>query len=373
VVFGSRLVSGLHVKERQVGVHQLFVRLKAFGFVAFGDSGGVISFAIKCHAQCELGLEVIRLFRQNSPELRDGVVVLASAEVEHRVIVSILKCRHKLTSEPKVSSYSCASEANRWPMPIKLISTDFDGTLFAEFESPPIPRDLSRLIACLQADGAKWVINTGREMSSLMETLARANISVEPDYLVVVEREIHLHHNSQYIGLDEWNSTCTSTHADLFALVQPALPRVIAWIHERFHASIYEDAYSPLCLVARDNEQMDAIHDYLNAFCRTIPNLTVVRNDVYARFSHRAFNKGSALGEITRRLGLRRTEVFAIGDHLNDLPMLSSEYAAFLGAPSNAVPSVKDAVRQVGGYVSSRAHGNGVAEAIKYYLERFAG
>jgi hypothetical protein len=24
-------------------------------------------------------------------------------------------------------------------LPIKLISTDFDGTLFAEFESPPIP------------------------------------------------------------------------------------------------------------------------------------------------------------------------------------------------------------------------------------------
>jgi len=253
---------------------------------------------------------------------------------------------------------------------IKLISTDFDGTMFAEFESPPIPGHLLQLIAALQAEGAKWVINTGREMSSLMETLARADISIEPDYLVVVEREIHLHHNSQYVGLEEWNSVCTRTHADLFALVQPDLPGLIARINKHFHASIYEDAYSPLCLIARDNDQMDAIHAYLNDFCLTIPNLTVVRNDVYARFSHRAFNKGSALGEITRRLGLQRDEVFAIGDHLNDLPMLSPEYAGFLGAPANAVPIVKDAVRREGGYISRRAHGNGVAEAIKYYLER---
>src|SRR5579862_6838756 len=113
---------------------------------------------------------------------------------------------------------------------IKLISTDFDGTLFAEFESPPIPRQLLQLIADLQAHGAKWVINTGREMSSLMETLARAGISLEPDYLVLVEREIHLHQHSQYVGLEEWNNACQRIHDGLFALVQPLLPRVVAWI-----------------------------------------------------------------------------------------------------------------------------------------------
>ncbi len=253
--------------------------------------------------------------------------------------------------------------------PIKLISTDFDGTLFAEFENPPIPHALLDLIGDLQARGAKWVINTGREMSSLMETLARAGISLEPDYLVLVEREIHWHDNSQYVGLHEWNSACARIHAELFALIQPALPQVVAAINERFHASIYEDAYSPLCLIARDNHQMDGIHAYLEDFCRTVPNLTVVRNDVYARFSHRAFNKGSALGEIARRLGVARAEVFAIGDHLNDLPMLSAQYAGFLAAPSNAVPVVKETVLQAGGYVSLRAHGHGVTDAIKYYLE----
>jgi hypothetical protein len=257
--------------------------------------------------------------------------------------------------------------------PIKLISTDFDGTLFAEFENPPIPGELLQLIGGLQQQGATWVINTGREMSSLMETLARADMPLHPDYLVLVEREIHSRQQSRFLPLEDWNAACTRTHADLFAQIQPALPRVVEWINQHFDAAIYEDAYSPLCLIARDNHQMDSIHEYLNEFCRTMPNLTVVRNDVYARFSHGKYNKGSALAEIARRLSIKREQILAVGDHLNDLPMLSRDYVQFMAAPANAIPVVKDAVREGGGFVSLRSHGHGVADAIKYYLAANAG
>jgi len=257
--------------------------------------------------------------------------------------------------------------------PIKLISTDFDGTLFAEFESPPIPQNLQQLIRELQAGGAKWIINTGRDMSSLMEALGRAGISIEPDYLVLVEREIHLHKDSQYLGLEDWNSACSRSHAELFARVQTDLPRIIAWINARFHARIYEDAYSPFCLIAGNNGDADAIHDYLTEYSRSIPHLAVVRNDVYARFSHQAYNKGTALAELTRRLGFTAEHVFAAGDHLNDLPMLSRLHARWLAAPGNAVEAIKETVRQQHGYVSELSHGNGVADAIKHYLEQEAG
>src|ERR1035438_8387420 len=131
--------------------------------------------------------------------------------------------------------------ADTMSLPIKLISTDFDGTLFAEFENPPIPEPVQKLIGDLQSRGAKWVINTGRDMSSLMEALARAKISVEPDYLVLVEREIHCHVNSQYVGLEEWNAACVRAHTALFARVRVDLPRIVAWISARFHAQLYED------------------------------------------------------------------------------------------------------------------------------------
>jgi hypothetical protein len=253
-------------------------------------------------------------------------------------------------------------------LPIKLISTDFDGTLFAEFENPPVPVELQELIADLQSRAVKWVINTGRDMSSLMETLGRTGMSIEPDYLVLVEREIHCHEDSLYVGLEEWNTNCRRLHGELFARLHADVPGIVQWINARFHARIYEDPYSPFCLVAGNNGDMDAIYGYLEAYCRTVPCLNVVRNDVYARFCHEAYNKGTALGELTRQLGLDRSQVLAVGDHLNDLPMLSQQFARCLAAPANAVPEVQDCVRRQGGLVCARPHGEGVAEAIKYYL-----
>jgi hydroxymethylpyrimidine pyrophosphatase-like HAD family hydrolase len=256
------------------------------------------------------------------------------------------------------------------PLPIQLISTDFDGTIFAEFANPSISPKLVEMIADLQSGGAKWVINTGREMASLMESLGRAKIPIEPDYLVLVEREIHCHDGIRYVGLDPWNSECTRSHAELFERIMPDLPGITEWINARFHATLYEDTFSPFCLIASNNGDAEVIIEYLNDYCRGVPNLTVVRNDIYARFSHADYNKGSALAELTRRLGLKAENVFAAGDHWNDLPMLSREYAHWLASPANAIEPVKALVRKQGGTVSELFHGNGVAEVLAHYLKK---
>jgi hydroxymethylpyrimidine pyrophosphatase-like HAD family hydrolase len=253
---------------------------------------------------------------------------------------------------------------------LKLISTDFDGTLFAEFENPPIPASLQQLLGDLQQRGAKWVINTGREMASLMEALARAGVEVEPDYLILVEREIYSHQQAQYVSVEPWNTRCTQVHKQLFAAIRPDLPRIIKWIQGRFHAHIYEDPFSPFCLVASNTSDMDVIHQYLEQYSRTIPGLTVVRNDVYSRFCHVDYNKGTALAELSRRLNVQPAEIFTAGDHFNDLPMLFQKFAQCLAAPANAVAPVQMQVRHQGGYVSPLSHGHGVADAIKYYLAR---
>jgi len=253
-------------------------------------------------------------------------------------------------------------------LPIKLISTDFDGTIFTEFENPPIPEKFQELIGDLQDRGAKWVINTGRDMSSLMEALARARISVQPDYLVLVEREIHCHDGSCYVGLEQWNAECTRSHEELFARIVPDLPRITEWINSRYQVTLYEDTFSPFCLIAGNNADAELIYAYLDDYCSGIPNLTVVRNDVYARFSHAAYNKGTALAELTRRLGLNPAQVFAAGDHWNDLPMLSRRYARWLATPANGIDEVKSAVRKEGGLVSELSHGFGVAEALAQCL-----
>ncbi len=253
-------------------------------------------------------------------------------------------------------------------LPIQLISTDFDGTLFAEFENPPVPVKLQNLIGDLQRQGAKWVINTGRDLSSLMEALGRSHLSVKPDFLVIVEREIYVHQDLQYVASPEWNRACAEAHGELFRRVRQDTPRLMAWVKERFSASVYEDVYSPFCLIAEKNEDADVIHDFLNEYCREVPNLTVVRNDVYARFSHAAFNKGTALAEIGRQIGIGPEHCFAAGDWLNDLPMLTRKHARWLVAPENAVETVKMTVRGEGGYVSHLSRGHGVADGLEFCL-----
>jgi hydroxymethylpyrimidine pyrophosphatase-like HAD family hydrolase len=251
---------------------------------------------------------------------------------------------------------------------IKLISTDFDGTLFAEFEDPPVPLVLQNLIARLQQQGAKWVINTGRDLSSLMESLGRAHLLVKPDFLVLVEREIYSHVHSQYVEDAAWNRACDRAHAELFLRVRPDVSRLRAWVEERFGAVYYEDAWSPFCVIADRNDDAEVIHEFLTDYCRTVPHLNVVRNDVCSRFSHEDFNKGTALAEIARQLCVAPEETFAAGDHLNDLPMLSRRHACWLAAPANAILAIKEVVRRQNGFVSELSHGHGVAEGLEHCL-----
>lgn len=255
-------------------------------------------------------------------------------------------------------------------LPIQLISTDFDGTLHAEFENPPVPEDLQDLIGDLQQQGAKWVINTGRDLSGTMEGMARAHLKVKPDFLVVVEREIYVHEDSQYVECLPWNDNCRRDHAEIFARVRKDIPKLTGWINERFSATLYEDPYSPFCMIAESDAVADQIQVYLEEYCRNTPPLTFVRNSVYARFSHNGYNKGTALGEIARQLGVRPKNIFAAGDHLNDIPMLSGAFAELLAVPDNAIPLVKEHVSRQEGYISHQPWGHGVARALEFYLEK---
>jgi HAD superfamily hydrolase (TIGR01484 family) len=255
-------------------------------------------------------------------------------------------------------------------LPIKLISTDFDGTLHADSETPPVPHDLQELIGDLQSRGVKWAINTGRDLTSVMEGIARARLNIRPDYLVVVEREIYIHEGSQYVPSERWNHDCTAAHQALFDRVNPDMPGIVDWVNQRFDATIYEDPYSPFCLIAQNNGDADAIHEYLEGYCAKVPDLTVVRNDIYARFSHVAYNKGTALAEVGRQLGVTKDHTLAAGDHLNDLPMLQAHYAKYLVAPDNAIATVKEQVKKQNGYVSHQPWGHGVARGLEFYLEQ---
>ena len=92
-----------------------------------------------------------------------------------------------------------------------------------------------------------------------------------------------------------------------------------------------------------------------------------MRNTIYLRFCHEAYSKGTALGELARLTGISREEIFAAGDHYNDLPMLDGRFAQWVACPGNAVAPVKEAVAQAGGYVAKGECSAGVVEALLYF------
>jgi hypothetical protein len=253
------------------------------------------------------------------------------------------------------------------PADIRLISTDFDGTIHEDFAHAAIPHALQDKLAELQSAGVCWVINTGRDLSSLMESLGRAHCRVQPDYVVTVEREIHQHIRGHYQAVEPWNAECTRDHLAIFTQHSAELDALMTSLEERFDANFYRDGWSPLCAIARSNSQMDAIQAELETFCTAVGELVPVRNDVYVRLSHRRYSKGTALQEIQRRLGLTAAQTVAAGDHLNDLPMLRRSVAEWLVTPANGLPEVKAQVTAEGGFLASKKCGEGILEGLAHF------
>lgn len=262
--------------------------------------------------------------------------------------------------------YLCARDM--MDLPFKIICTDFDGTLHAPGDTPAVPYELQQLIGDLQAQGMLWIVNTGRDLPGLLGIMQESDLSIRPDYMVVVEREIHALRDGKYLPWTLWNEKCHKEQQVLFRRIRQRLPELVNWIHRRYHAYVYQDDYSPFCLAAATNEDTDAILAELAKYFQDEPELTVVRNDVYARFSHIDYNKGTALAAIARELGIATAKIFAAGDHYNDLAMLSRKYARWLAAPSNAIAEVKNAVLSQHGFVSTQASGHGVADGLRHFL-----
>lgn len=247
---------------------------------------------------------------------------------------------------------------------IRLISTDFDGTIHEDFAHAPVAEEFQARVADLQKRGVAWVINTGRDLASLMESIGRAHVRVLPDFVVTVEREIHRHVRGHYEAVEPWHSECIRAHEDLFTRHARKLTALFGTLETKFDATFYNDSWSPLCVIARTNQQMDAIQVELDTFCEEVKDLAPVRNDVYLRLSHRRYSKGTALQEIQRLLNLTPAQTFAAGDHLNDLPMLRREVAHWLVTPSNGLPQVKGQVEAEGGFIARRTCAAGVLEGL---------
>jgi hydroxymethylpyrimidine pyrophosphatase-like HAD family hydrolase len=246
---------------------------------------------------------------------------------------------------------------------LRLVCTDFDGTI-AESDGRPISASFfARLRAWRRIRPVYWVINTGRTYESLQEELHRRQAPIWPDWVVAVEREIWQVRNRRAIGWFEWNRKCELMHAQLFESVHPVWKLIEDYVGKHTRAQLVADSGSPLGIIADSEDEADEIAAYLAPLLANWPTLVAVRNSIYFRFSHQFYHKGACLEAIAQGLGVLPPQVLVAGDHLNDLPMMERRYARYLACPGNAVDAVKEKISDQGGYVAKANVAEGVVEA----------
>src|SRR5437763_1883990 len=253
---------------------------------------------------------------------------------------------------------------------IQLLSIDFDGTLVSHVGEPALNRQCVELIRELQDAGAIWAINTGRSVDLLESGLANFEFQMRPDFILTTERDVFRPggNGDKWEPFGDWNDRCARDHAELFSSAQPVLAEVIDYVTQETKARLIYDSDRLEGLAAENEEEMELIAKFIEQARSAHPKFDYQRNGIYLRFCHADYHKGAALAELARLIEVPRDNIFAAGDHPNDISMLDGEVAAMPACPANAIDQVKETVRSAGGYVAQRQHGAGVREALEHFL-----
>ena len=227
------------------------------------------------------------------------------------------------------------------------------------------------LIRELQNAGAIWAINTGRSVDLLESGLADFSFPFRPDFILTNERDVFRpgSNGETWEAFGDWNERCARAHADLFSASQSVLAEVVDFVNQKTKGRVIYEPEGPAGLIAASEEEMDRVTEFIKQARRKQPKFNYQRNTVYLRFCHADYHKGAALAELARLLKIPRENIFAAGDHHNDISMLDGKVAAMPSCPANAIDEVKDAVRNAGGYVARHEHGAGVYEALLHFTK----
>ncbi|MEO6055039.1 MAG: HAD-IIB family hydrolase [Chthoniobacterales bacterium] len=254
-------------------------------------------------------------------------------------------------------------------LPVHLLSTDFDGTLIGHPSDGRCISEFGEILKSHKAAGGKWVINTGRSFIHTLEGMEHFQAPLEPDFLIALEREIYC--RDEQGGWQEhmdWNNTCREQHQILFKEVKPLIDALCAYISDSTDVTLISEGLQPVGLVTTSEEVMHRVVEVIERHGREYPNFAYQRNTIYLRFCHSAYHKGSALSEIGRMLNISAQNILAAGDNYNDLGMLDGKHAAMTACPENAIPEVKQMVKDSAGYIASAKYAEGIAEAYRWFV-----
>src|SRR5258708_20816854 len=105
------------------------------------------------------------------------------------------------------------------PLPIRLLSIDFDGTLISRATEPMFDSQCMELIRELQDAGAIWAVNTGRSVDLLEKGMAEFALPIRPGFILTPERDVFrpAQDGEKWEPFGHANHRRAAEHADLFS------------------------------------------------------------------------------------------------------------------------------------------------------------
>lgn len=250
-----------------------------------------------------------------------------------------------------------------------ILCFDFDGTLVhpeGEFRFHPA---LGDMIRGLRQQGAAWVINTGRSLGQTLQGLAQYGIFQDPDFIIAQECEVYKPgFFSSWTDFGPWNRHARKAHERFLRENRSFLADIKKHVEQQTRGEYMEGDLGQVGIVAHSEEELDQVCAVIEEHRRSAPEVGYHRNGIYLRFSHAAYSKGTALGELCRLLELTSNDCFAAGDNHNDLSMLDSRFARMIACPGNALEPIKHHVRNQGGFVANGVASNGMIEALRHFF-----
>jgi HAD superfamily hydrolase (TIGR01484 family) len=255
-------------------------------------------------------------------------------------------------------------------MNMRLLSIDFDGTLVSRVSEPVLNAACIDLIRDLQTSGVQFAINTGRSVDLLESGLTDFSIPLRPDFILTSERHVFRpgRNGDKWQAFGDWNDRCARDHTELFRSADSVLAQIVDFVNQKTKARLIYQTDGLEGLVASSDEEMNRIVEFIESARELQPKFHYQRNTLWLRFCHADYHKGAALAELARLIEVRREDIFAAGDHHNDISMLDGSVAGMPACPANAIEEVKHAVQSAGGYVAEKQHGAGVREALLHFL-----
>jgi len=252
--------------------------------------------------------------------------------------------------------------------PTFILCFDFDGTLVHPESDPVFHPSLGKMIQQLRAQGAAWVINTGRTLPQTVQGIAQYGIFMEPDYIIARECDIYRPGLfKKWTDFGNWNRLARKANERFIKDHQKSLNAIRSMVATT-NASFLNGDEGELGIIATTEQEMDTIATFIETHRSQFPDIGYQRNSIYLRFSHSGYSKGTALSELARLLDLDAARCFAAGDNHNDISMLNPRHARMIATPSNGLVPIKEHVLKYGGFIATKPASEGMIEALDHYF-----